>query len=252
MQSTITGGSGTYLSLAGTGLDGKQVFRVGAGQFSQEPTSNTETYKKLRSRKFTIAPYGGFDGWDIYRKTRSNTDDYRLGLTGYLNGACTSTEFPAAVGQGTFKKLSSTEANTDYFAYLRGIRTFSNPEAVDITVFATPGINYVDNLGLVNESIDMVESDRADSLYVTTTPDYNMFVKSTTDTTNMVSVEEAVDNMDDSLIDSNYTATYYPWIQVRDTANNKTNLPPTNSRGDEKYSFNRQHIISMVRVSGVY
>jgi len=226
--SSISGGSGTYINLSASTLNGKQMFQVGDGQFSQEPTSSTETYKKLRTRKFTIAPYGGFDGWDIYRKTRSNTDDYRMGLTGFLNGACFSSDFPNAVGAGTFKKLSSTEGNTDYFAYLRGIKTFSNPEAIDINVFATPGINYVDNLGLVNEAIDMVETDRADSLYITTTPDYNMFVSSTTDITNMVGVEEAVDNMDDSLIDSNYTATYYPWIQVRDTANNKQIfIPPT-------------------------
>ena len=225
--STIVGGAGSYLNLSATTLNGNQVFQVGAGQFSQEPTSSTETYKKLRTRKFTLLPYGGFDGWDIYRKTRSNTDDYRMGLTGYLNGAC-PTVTPLGVGKGTFKQLSSTEANTDYFAYLRGIKTFSNPEAIDINVFATPGINYVDNLGLVNEGIDMVETDRADSLYVITTPDYNMFVKSTTDVSNMISVEEAVDNMDDSLIDSNYTATYYPWIQVRDTANNKQIfIPPT-------------------------
>jgi hypothetical protein len=225
--SGVTGGVGTYLNLSATTLNGRQIFQAGAGQFSQEPTSSTETYKKLRSRKFTLAPYGGFDGWDIYRKTRSNTDDYRMGLTGYLNGAC-PTVTPLGTGQGTFKQLSSTEANTDYFAYLRGIKTFSNPEAIDINVFATPGINYVDNLGLVNEAIDMVETDRADSLYITTTPDYNMFVKSTTDISNMVGVEEAVDNMDDSLIDSNYTATYYPWIQVRDTANNKQIfIPPT-------------------------
>ena len=226
--SGVTAGAGTYLNLSATTLSGKSVFQCGAGQFSQEPTLSTETYKKLRTRKFTIAPYGGFDGWDIYRKTRSNTDDYRMGLTGFLNGACTTTEFSTASGSGTFKKLNSTEANTDYFAYLRGISTFSNPEAIDINVFATPGINYVDNLGLVNEAIDMVESDRADSLYIATTPDYNMFVKSTTDINNMVGVEEAVDNMDDSLIDSNYTATYYPWIQVRDTANNKQIfIPPT-------------------------
>ena len=135
---------------------------------------------------------------------------------------------PTATGAGTFKKLSLTEANTDYFVFLRGINTFSNPEAVDINVFATPGIDYVDNLGLVNETIDMVENDRADSLYITTTPDYNMFVATSTNTLNQITPEEAVDNMEDSLIDSNYTATYYPWVQVRDTANNKQIfIPPT-------------------------
>ena len=227
--STIVGGSGTYVGWSGTTLNGKSIFDVGATTFSTEPTSTTDPYKKLRSRKFTLVPHGGFDGWDIYRKTRSNTDDYRMGLTGFLAGACSTTEFPTATGSGSFKKLSQTEANTDYFAYLRGIATFNNPESVDINVFATPGINYVDNLGLVNEAIDMVESDRADSLYVvTTTPDYNMYVKTTTDPDNMVGAEEAVDGMEDSLIDSNYTATYYPWVQIQDSANNKQIfIPPT-------------------------
>ena len=224
----VIGGVGTYLSWSSTTLNGKAVFDVGTGQFNHEPTLSTEPYKSLRSRKFTLAPHGGFDGFDIYRKTRSNTDDYRMGLTGFLNGACSDSEFPNATGLGSFKKLSTTEANTDYFAFLRGINTFNNPEAVDINVFATPGIDYVDNLGLVNEAIDMVEDDRADSLYITTTPDYNMFVTTNTDVSNQISPEEAVDNVEDSLIDSNYTATYYPWVQIRDAANNKQlYIPPT-------------------------
>ena len=225
----VIGGVGTYLNWSATTLNGKPIFDCGVGQFNHEPTLSTEPYKSLRSRKFTIAPHGGFDGWDIYRKTRSNTDDYRMGLTGFLNGVClTPGEFPTATGDGSFKKLSTTEANTDYFAYLRGITEFNNPESVDINVFATPGIDYVDNLGLVNEAIDMVETDRADSLYITTTPDYNMFVTTTSDPTNQVTPEEAVDNVEDSLIDSNYTATYYPWIQIRDGANNKQiYIPPT-------------------------
>ena len=224
----VIGGQGTYLDWSGTTLNGKSVFDCGVGQFNREPTLSTEPYKQLRSRKFTVAPYGGFDGWDIYRKTRTNSDDYRMGLSGFLAGACTTSEFPTATGAGTFKKLSSSEANTDYFAYLRGINTFSNPEAVNINVFTTPGIDYVDNLGLVNEAIDMVETDRADSLYVVTTPDYNMFVPNTTNPLNQITPSEAVDNLEDSLIDSNYTATYYPWMQIRDTSNNKQIfIPPT-------------------------
>ena len=224
----VIGGVAGYLEWSGTTLNGKQIFQVGAGKFRSEPKLSTNPYKQLRSRKFTLAPHDGFDGWDIYRKTRSNSDDYRLGLTGYLNGACVSAEYPTAKGGGTFKALSTTEANTDYYAYLRGINEFRNPEAVDINVFATPGIDYVDNLGLVNESIDMVENDRADSLYITTTPDYNMFVKETNVPTDQVTPTEAVNNLEDSLIDSNYTASYYPWIQIRDTANNKQiYIPPT-------------------------
>ena len=127
------------------------------------------------------------------------------------------------------KRFSTTESNTDYDAYRQAIHKFENPEAVDINVFATPGIDYVNNLALVNDSIDMVENDRADSLYITTTPDYNMFVSSTSDSGNKISPTEAVNNIEDSFIDSNYTATYYPWVLVRDNNTNKTIIHSTNS-----------------------
>jgi phage tail sheath protein FI len=40
--------------------------------------------------------------------------------------------------------------------------------------------------------------------------------------------QESVDNLDDTGIDSSYTATYYPWILERDTVNNtQIYLPPT-------------------------
>ena len=55
-----------------------------------------------------------------------------------------------------------------------------------------------------------------------------MFVKTTNTPTDQVTPTEAVNNLEDSLIDSNYTPTYYPWIQIRDTANNKQiYIPPT-------------------------
>jgi hypothetical protein len=46
--------------------------------------------------------------------------------------------------------------------------------------------------------------------------------------TDFIYPEEAVDNLEDTGIDSNYTATYYPWILTRDTVNNtQIYLPPT-------------------------
>jgi phage tail sheath protein FI len=46
--------------------------------------------------------------------------------------------------------------------------------------------------------------------------------------TNFIYPEEAVDNLEDTGIDSNYTATYYPWILTRDSVNNtQIYLPPT-------------------------
>jgi phage tail sheath protein FI len=76
----------------------------------------------------------------------------------------------------------------------------------------------------------MIEGDRADSIYITTTPDYNLFVTSSFDSLDeyLVFPEEAVDNLEGTSIDSNYTATYYPWVLTRDTENNtQLFLPPT-------------------------
>ena len=75
----------------------------------------------------------------------------------------------------------------------------------------------------------MVEQDRADSVYICTTPDYQMFTPTLGDfDTNFIYPEEAVDNLEDTGIDSNYTATYYPWILTRDSVNNtQIYLPPT-------------------------
>jgi phage tail sheath protein FI len=111
---------------------------------------------------------------------------------------------------------------------LLGINTFSNPEAVNINVFATPGIDYVNNSNLVEDSISMVTFDRADSIYICTTPDTDMFAP-VTNPADFIYPTEAVDNLDNTGIDSNYTATYYPWILVRDTVNNtQIYIPPTN------------------------
>ena len=67
----------------------------------------------------------------------------------------------------------------------------------------------------------MVEVERADSLYILTTPDLDSGGQAMT-------TDEAVDILEDSSIDSNYSATYWPWLQMNDTENNQyVWLPPT-------------------------
>jgi hypothetical protein len=216
--------SGITISDAFT-TSGTPRFDVGDANFSSEPNNPTNPYYRIYSRKFTLLVQGGFDGWDIYREYRTNGDRYVLGRSGYLNGACPDNRYPNAVGWGAFKQIAVGDgtqdfANTDYYAYLLGIQTFSNPEAVNINVFVSPGIDYVNNSDLVEATIDMIENDRADSLYITTTPDYNLFLPTTTGGDGMIYPQEAVDNLEQTGIDSNYTATYYPWVLTRDTVNN--------------------------------
>lgn len=172
------------------------AFEVGAGPFRtiSDIDQSTDTYFDKLSRKFTFVPFGGFDGWDEHRTQRTNTELYKEG--------------------GAFEF-----AESDYFAYLNGIRTFDNPEQITINLFATPGINFSDNISLVSEAIDMIENERADSLYIIDAPDLPA-----TD----AYASDIVGLLDSTSIDSNYSATFGPWIEMDDSDNStKVFLPPT-------------------------
>jgi hypothetical protein len=204
---------------------GTPAFDVGVASFDAEPTSQENPYYFIYSRKFTCVFQGGFDGWDIYREFRTNQDRFALGATGFLQGSTATQRYPTASGDGTFKRIvveNNTQdfANTDYYAYLLGQLTFNNPESTNINVFTTPGIDYVNNSNLCELAIGMVENERADAVYIVTTPDYNMYIPDGTSQFEVIYPQEAVDNLDQTGIDSSYTATYYPWILERDTVNN--------------------------------
>ena len=161
----------------------------------------------INYRKFTFAPAGGFDGWDIYRNVRTNTDEYIFGKRTYISGNTNN--------GGVF---NVNVGNSDYYAYLLAIETYSNPEAVDINVFATPNINFSNHSSLVSLTIDMIENDRADSLYIINSPG----------PVSVTSAQDAVDSLNIANVDTNHSATYWPWIQVRDTDNStQLYLPPT-------------------------
>jgi hypothetical protein len=212
---------------------GQTAFDCGNASFQADPSNQSNPYYFLYSRKFTLLAQSGFDGWDIYREYRSNNDTFTLGNTGYLINAQYSPSYPDATGWGAFKQITGPDqqewANSDFYAYLYGQQTFANPEAVDINVFVTPGIDYINNSNLVENAIDIIEQDRADSIYIFTAPDYNMFVSNTSNFDgDFIYPQEEVDSLEESGIDSNYSATYYPWILVRDGVNNtQVYIPPT-------------------------
>lgn len=189
-------------------------FDTGVAQFRTDAGLIGGPYEKIEARKFTMACFGGFDGWDIYRTRRTNEDTYAInGAKGVLGK--TATNFSnIALANG------DTGINSDYYAYLEAIRTFNNPEAVNINVFATPGIDTRDNSNLIEETIEMIEQDRADSLYIATLPD--------TDSAGVALEPADAVSIMDSKYDSNYTATYWPWVQINDTENNVyMYVPPT-------------------------
>jgi hypothetical protein len=196
MDATAT--ATTYFD--GSTLIGSFVTGAATFQTASDITNPNNIYSNKSARKFSFVPYGGFDAWDEHRVRRSNTDLFRKGgiFDGVPNGATPSNDFQA---------------------WETAINTFANGEEVTINLFATPGINFSDNLVIVTDTIDMIEQKRADSLYIIDAPDL-------ADTPSLAT--DIVDLLDTADLDSNYSAVFYPWIQIRDQINNQNvYIPPT-------------------------
>lgn len=211
---TKTDGFHMDSGVTGTYYDGSQLigeFQVGVGDFKSitDIIDPTDTYYDLRSRKFTLVPSGGFDGWDVHRTNRSNTDNFQQ--------------------LGIFDGVDPLEtARNDYQAWQTAINTFGNPEEVTINLFATPNINWSNNSLLVKDTLDMIEEDRTDTLYIIDSPDVDIPKTIGQTKQDVIASEDIVDLLDVADIDSSYACTYFPHIQIRDTQNNvNVYIPPT-------------------------
>ena len=146
-------------------------------------TAYTKTNSSVIDRarlKFTVLPYGGFDGFDKY-------------LT-----------FDATELYSEFTDAYQSNVN----AFKTAIDTMESSESVDINLITTPGIDYSNNETLVKYTLNLVE-DRVDLLYIIDSPRLTVgTVKGDPET--------AVSDLESTGIDSSYAATYWPWIQVED------------------------------------
>lgn len=190
---------------------------------STEDRMKGTIYEDINLRKFTVYPYGGFDGWDIYRGSRTNTDAFKATkYKGVVSGK--GSTFSRNVDATTFN-LPNNYITSDYYAYLAGARQFENPEVFEINLFATPGIDYVHQNLLSSEIVDMIEN-RLDCFYVITTPDKPAGSSYSVD--EMFSAFDAAENVNVAAIDTYYASTYYPWAKYYDSDNNVyINLPAT-------------------------
>jgi hypothetical protein len=134
--------------------------------------------------KFAMPFQWGFDGRDP--------------ATPYFTG----TDITAGNTQG-FDCSSSTSSGS--LAYKRALNAISNPDEFDINLLVTPGIIHRLHPTVTNHAITKVES-RADALYIMDSAAYGDSVQT---------VVKAI-----TALDTNYVATYYPWVKIadRDTA----------------------------------
>jgi len=133
--------------------------------------------------KFTLVPAGGFDGWDKYQSYAELYEEFTDAYQNNVNA------FRAAIDE------------------------ISNPEVVDINVLATPGIDFSNNISLVRHALDIVE-ERTDTIYVMDSPRITSGI-------NKGTPEEVVSRLEATGMDSNYAATYWPWVQIEDPNSGK-------------------------------
>ena len=146
----------------------------------------------MARRQFILAFQGGFDGNNPTIENKKGAD------------------ITAANTQGF--DCSSANAGGS-LAYSRGINAVSNPDEWDINMVVAPGITYQSHPSVVQKVIDMVE-DRQDCFYIADFTDVDADITTATEKSNAV--------------DSNYVATYYPWVKTVDNNTNKlTSVPPS-------------------------
>lgn len=188
-------------------------------------------YADINLRKFTVYPYGGFDGWDIYRESRTNTNPFKASQYKYeidtIETGYTHTFSNRIPG---YLNLPVDAFTSDYYAYLGAYNQFANKEEVDINLFATPGIDFVNNSLLVEDALDMIEDSDdgrgGDSLYIVTAPNKPYGRGEAQE--DMYTAKEIVDERENAGINSSYIATYWPWVRYYDGAEKRyVNLPPT-------------------------
>jgi hypothetical protein len=136
-------------------------------------------------KKFMVPFQGGFDGWEPNRVI-SVGDSITAGNTQGLD--CSS-----ATATGTI-------------ALRKAINAISNPDEFDINMVVLPGILHRLHSSVTTFAKDMCE-DRQDCFFVM---DAGAYSDSNTTVVNAL-----------TSFDSNYVATYHPWVKILDTDKNK-------------------------------
>jgi hypothetical protein len=184
-------------------------------------------FEDVKLRKFTMCFYGGYDGWDEYRDSRTNTNEYTASAyKGYINkhnGIGYAFDAFNTFNNSDLYNLDGGAITTDYYAYLAGVSMLKNPNEVDINLLATPGIDTVYNSRLMNDIFEILE-ERNDIFGIITTPDKEA---GTGDfESDVEATEYAVSDFVDQELNCDYVATYYPWVKIEDNGQYLF-VPPT-------------------------
>jgi len=138
----------------------------------------------ISARRFIIPFQGGFDGIDPATTKNMDSEITSTNSMGY--------DFSNSTAKGSV-------------AYNMAYTLLSNTDIYDFNLLLTPGLIYNLHSYPVTRGIDLCET-RGDAFYVMDTVTLTTNVKATASSTDT--------------LDSNYTATYYPWVKILDVDNN--------------------------------
>jgi hypothetical protein len=145
---------------------------------------------------FTTVLHGGNDGLDIYEKEPFNNTD----------------------------ALSSTATETTSYAYYsvkKALNSVTDAEVVEYNLAAMPGIT---NTSLNDYMISVCE-DRADALAVVDLPSVYVPAVDAGSSNSYAPIRYTPQNAIDALktrgLNSSYACSYFPWVQMRDTINDR-------------------------------
>jgi hypothetical protein len=137
------------------------------------------------AKKFMVPLQGGFDGWEPNRVILTGTS--------IVAGNTQGLDCSSALATGTI-------------ALRKAINAVSNPDEFDINMVVLPGVLHRLHSSVTIYAKDMCE-DRQDCFFVM---DAGAYQDSNTTVVNAL-----------TSFDSNYVATYHPWVKILDTDKNK-------------------------------
>ena len=179
-------GAGSHVTMSLEDINGSADASVTGTTFSDGTEKITLILSNIKQRKFVVPFQGGFDGENPANPKKTGSD------------------IVASNTQG-FDISSATAAGA--VAYKKAINAISNPDEFDINMLVTPGVIHNLHSSITNHSITKAE-ERGDTFYILDSVKYGASISDAT-----AAIEA---------LDTNYAATYYPWVKIRDR---NTNLP---------------------------
>jgi hypothetical protein len=187
--SSLTGNNVTMSLENQLGSDGATAV---ASTFADQTELITLSNSAIEQRKFSVPFQFGFDG-------QNPATHYAVGTD--------------IAGSNTQGFNLNTSADSGSIVFKRAINAVSNPDEFDINMLALPGVIHSIHSTVTNHAIDKVE-DRADTFFILDSAQYGD------------SVDTVTSNI--SSLDSNFVATYYPWVKILDENTNRpTWVPPS-------------------------